>query len=366
MVGLIHPSQRSRPVRDSSAPRAGPMAAPRPALSLTAPAWGAPAFPLAAPRLPSVVQRVTEPPSGVTVVMEEGTGRVLTVTNNDTKGDIPFVVLGAYEGDFTEGTAVLTLAKNAVSGVRFASADTKASELGAMKKVKFTVTTVPKVEGLSLEPTEEEETVGFPFAVSTKGGLLDERFTGFEVTPEGNQGDIHYEKHGAEFGASSKLEYIKKAKEFGEIGGKRFCEAILKNTLIRVDPEGMEQRRVFIANGKKIRTFYIWDPRFSSDPFAYAIYYTMTHNLKIPLLSVDPKILGALREAGVDVFAMEREVVRQLLEALVPIRDVQHQTLAPLAVIKQVIEDDPLLQMTLALGGGKSPPQGFHLNIGEE
>jgi len=81
---------------------------------------------------------------------------------------------------------------------------------------------------------------------------------------------IHWEKHGREFGAITKIEYLKKAKEFAvEVGD--FKEKIIGNFIINHDPKS---GRVFIGHHKnrEIRTFYIDDGR-STDPFLAAIKY---------------------------------------------------------------------------------------------
>jgi hypothetical protein len=59
-----------------------------------------------------------------------------------------------------------------------------------------------------------------------------------------------------------------------------------------------------------IRTFYRWDPEFSSDPVAFAIYYTITHNMGLQLSDIDANIVTRLRAAGHDLNAMEQEVAQ--------------------------------------------------------
>jgi hypothetical protein len=282
--------------------------------------------------LGGVIQCVTEPPGSIVVHIEAGTKRIVAV-QNDTGGNIPFAVLGEHSGQYNEGTAVVTKSGSSVSSVRFARVDTKEDDLMSMPKVKFAMREVAATP-IIVEPIEPP-TANFTFAISRQGGLVREKFTGFENTHKGDQGTVHFEKHGAERGieATSKLDYINKAKAYGAEGGRAFCEAIVKNTLIRVDPEGTEIRKVLIANGKTIRTFYVWDPLFSSDPFAFAIYYTITSNLKIPLAKVDPVILQQLEEAGVNLEATERELIIDKLEKGDSIEDIHSETLAPIGLI---------------------------------
>ncbi|WP_368671758.1 C2 family cysteine protease [Lewinella sp. W8] len=170
--------------------------------------------------------------------------------------------------------------------------------------------------------------------------------TGFEKSPQsGDQGEIHFQKHGDEFGAKSKTDYIKKAQDFGRESSDDFIEVIVKNTRIRYDEK---RRTIIIAAGKTIRTFYVWDPRFSNDPVGYAIYYTITHNIGIPLRDVDQKIIGKLRAISVDLEAVEEDYIAKRMLEGVDESEIARETLASPLTIEMV-------KMTLALSGGKRP-----------
>lgn len=165
------------------------------------------------------------------------------------------------------------------------------------------------------EKQEVEKFLSVKIKVSQPGeeNIVPGNFTSFEKGQKGDQGEIHFEKHGSEFEAKNKGEYIRMAKAFGESDSPDYIEAIVNNTFIRTDPKGMENRRVFIANGKTIRTFYVWNPDFSSDPFGYAIYYTITSNLGIPLKKLDPLIANQLAEYGVNLQSVENDYVLKSL-----------------------------------------------------
>jgi hypothetical protein len=156
------------------------------------------------------------------------------------------------------------------------------------------------------------------------------KFTSFE-TPD--LGTAHLEKHGPEFGVETKAAYLKLAKEFAADGSKKYCEAIIDGTTIKVDPDvdldGEETRRVLITNNNLLRTFYVWDPAFSSDPFAYAIFYTITHNRKMSIRSLNPETMEMLEDEGVDLFAMEKEVIDHELQKGSDINTIERETLAP-------------------------------------
>jgi hypothetical protein len=261
-------------------------------------------------------------------------------------------------------------------------------------------------------PTPKPSTRSFAMSFGTKQEALNSpKPTGFEITRGEetgevvNQGDVHYEKHGHEFGSTSKADYIKKAREFAADGSLEFLTLLIGNTFIKTDPVGTEQRRVLVLNGKLIRTFYVWD-RVFTDPFAYAVYYTLTSTLKTPLRKLDKSILTVFTEEKIDLFGMELEVIahgwasgkapeRIYRETLAPeglIRDVARKNWAakidaavelledgnsipsvssatgvPVAVIEMIIEESPLLKMTMALvGGGRAPSRPMAQDLGEE
>ena len=305
----------------------------------------------------TVFQRYTAPPSKITVYVEKGSGKIVKVEKNEGE-EIGFVFADISDDEalVPEGSVVFLDGKTVVNA-RFATDATNVRDLGLMKKILPKNIEVKEIEGATeveeIAPGKEEVGTEETFdprlkaeGVKLKGSgaksLISEKFSGFEITFDKeenksvNQGDIHFKKHGKEVGAETKSQYLKMAKVFGEMGGVESLEAILGNTLIKVDPPGLETRRVFIANAKKMRTFYVWDPLYSSDPFAYAIYYTITHNMKIPLRAVDPKILELFIENNVDLFSMEEEVVAGLLKKDKSKESVASETLAPMDLINRI------------------------------
>lgn len=171
-------------------------------------------------------------------------------------------------------------------------------------------------------------------AISRAGGLSNTRFQGFEVAAAG---DGHFAKHGAEFNAPDKAAYIRKAKAYGEANGE-YLEAMIGNTFIRVDPDVAKNRRVFVANGAKIRTFYVWNPAFSADPFAYAIYYTITHNLRIPITGVEPATHKLLQAQGVDLVETQVDYIIKSFLAQKSVAEICSETLAPQEYVQNICD----------------------------
>ncbi|UOQ55428.1 hypothetical protein [Hymenobacter cellulosivorans] len=114
----------------------------------------------------------------------------------------------------------------------------------------------------------------------------------------------------------------------------QYLEAIIGNTYIKTDPAGMRNRAVFIANGKKIRTFYVWDPDFSYDPFGYAIYYTITNNMGKPLKSLDPAISRQLSAVGVDLQRVENDYILKSLNNYKSYATISSETKLPISEIR--------------------------------
>jgi hypothetical protein len=332
---------------------------------------------------------MTDPPAKIVVYFETGSSTVAKV-ENDKGATIGHVLAETHEGIVPEGYVVLMLAGRSVASARFATEAADITSLGpkakiAAKNIEVKETAPPpKPEKKSTGPkdaadSDDEEApaprMGLPaatlatpalatktFKLTLKTGVGDsivtEKFTGFEkgYADEADQGQIHFEKHGDEFEAEDKASYIRMAKAFGESGAKFCLEAIIGNTIIKVDPDGMELRRVFIANAKKIRTFYVWDPDYSSDPFAYAIYYTITNNLGIPLAQVDPRIIALLDTNGVDLAEMEVEVITNLLRDGKSNADIRRETLAPMRLIERVVSQNWKLEMNRGLNKPDTTP----------
>ncbi len=80
---------------------------------------------------------------------------------------------------------------------------------------------------------------------------------------------IHYEKHGAEFGDITQVEYLRLAREFAAEVSAEFLELKVGNFLLKYDPVS---RRILVihAGDRRFRTFYIADDR-TEDPWAAAI-----------------------------------------------------------------------------------------------
>jgi hypothetical protein len=198
---------------------------------------------------------------------------------------------------------------------------------------------IAKVEAEEIVPLEEVAEVDYEaLEIVVYNGILSDEppppvtFTSFESN---EKGQAHFEKHGAEVHAKSLANYLKMAKAFGaeKIDGLR--EAIIDRTVIRVDPETEEHVRVLIVNNRQLRTFYVWDPAFSSDPFVFAIYYTITSSKGIPLRSLSPQTLAYLEEQDVDLFAMEiEEIDRQVLSGR-KLSQIEAATLAPRELISK-------------------------------
>jgi hypothetical protein len=262
--------------------------------------------------------RRTDTPDEVTVHQDTKTNAVVRVTTGtgDASRDLTFHVLGTGQdlpATIAEGSAVVTVSGKKVSAVRFANDSVAGTEWAGLAKVKK-FATVAYTAPPAATAAPSRATRSLDHQVSKTGGIVHESFQGFEGQEAGDQ---HFAKHGHEFNAKDKPDYIRQAKAFGEQPGTGFCEARIANTLIRVDPPG-KTRRVFVAAGKKIRTYYKWSWEFASDPFAFAIYYTITHNMGISLADLDPDVLDDFDAKGVDLRSMDAEVVLRTLPAVAP------------------------------------------------
>jgi hypothetical protein len=148
----------------------------------------------------------------------------------------------------------------------------------------------------------------------------------------------HLEKHGAEVDASSMASYLREARAFGDIAGdagQHLREAWIDNTSIRVGSELEDSVPVLIVNNHQARTFYVWRPAFSSDPFEYAIFYTLTASRRMSIHDLSAENLAILEDQAVDLFAMEREVIDRRLAEGRTIDQVAAETLAPRALVAE-------------------------------
>jgi hypothetical protein len=253
----------------------------------------------AAPRV-RLLQRFTAAPSEVIVHVSKDAQLIDVVAGGHS---IPFMLATSIPKTIPEGSAVVSITRiGKVQYVRFAEQNTADDQLPSMPKVPFKQveaqaqqTYVPKGASLSR------------FKVSATGGLFAQDPVSYQGFDAGS-GDVHVQKHGSEFdlGKEDKSAYIQLAKEFGEAEGS-YREALIGNTRIRVEfPYARDVTRVFVANGGKIRTFYRWNAEYS-DPFAFAIWYTLNHNLKYKWQDVTQSQIAACTTAGVDLSAMKDE-----------------------------------------------------------
>jgi hypothetical protein len=148
----------------------------------------------------------------------------------------------------------------------------------------------------------------------------------------------HLEKHGAEVNAKRMADYLRAAREFGDLSGpdgEDLREAWIDNTSIRVGSELEASVPVLIVNNHQPRTFYVWDPAISSDPFAFAIFYTLTANRRMSIHDLSERNLAILEDQAVDLFAMERELIDRRLAEGRTIDQVAGETLAPRALVAE-------------------------------
>jgi hypothetical protein len=320
-----------------------------------------------------VVQLVKEAPASITVRFTTGK-RVLSVTAAGG-AELPFVMLGDVKGDVDEGTVVLVWPGAKISSARFATTTSPIGEVMDSEKIKMVAIPVAddskeeKARPSASSPSSASPSLASSssssapravgekgFKISTEGGMFPEGripVTGFENRATS---EAHVAKHGDEFGVEDVGKYLAKAQLFAKEDNKGFCEAIIDNTIIRVDPPGMERRRVLIVAGKVLRTFYRHDPAFSSDPFTYAIYYTITK--RMPLAELDPKILATLEENDVDVHAMEIEEIDRQLARGVPVETIHAATKAPMSLIdkRKRYARSPEAEMARAFGRSAESP----------
>ena len=274
-----------------------------------------------------VVQRVTEVPAAVIVKIVDG--NVTEVRNAADEQPITFALEAHAPATVPEGTALVT-GRAKTLAIRFATVDTAIGDLSSLTKVKIqsteAVSTASSSSSSSAPRASSASSAAPRYAltdsqVKISSATQDPLFrkgmglTAFEKSGSArdnnlvDQGQIHFDKHGGEFeGIDTKSKYITAARDFANINGHRSqIEVQIKNTRIRYDPA---KHLIVIANDKLIRTFYRWDPEFSSDPVAFAIYYTITHNMGLQLSDIDANIVTRLRAAGHDLNAMEQEVAQ--------------------------------------------------------
>lgn len=253
----------------------------------------------------------------------------IIVSSDD--GSIIKVVSGGHTLDFKVG------AEGGTPDIGGVSIDVKKTRKGTTYRVMFrgedgeyimlkepNVITSEPVEEEKKEDSEELE------LIDLEVGLLDT----LEMPLMGLEGtaQAHVDKHGEEFEVDNIKDYTKKAQIFGKAQDKKYRIAVIGKTTIKVDPD---TGWVLIAQGKRIRTFYVWDKKYS-DPLAYAIYYTITHNQGIPLAKYGN--LDALLEEGIDLVAMEKEVVIVLHKEGIALKSISEITLVSIESIKEILE----------------------------
>lgn len=170
----------------------------------------------------------------------------------------------------------------------------------------------------------------------------------------------HLAKHGHEVGADSLATYLRAARAFGDIAGEAGAllrEATIGGTQIRVDPESARVVRVLIVNNRQARTFYVWDRAFSSDPFVYAIFYTITANLRMSIRDLPAADLEIFDDQAVDLFAMESELIDRRLAEGRSIPAVAAETCAPLAVVSARRRNRGVHRMEAELARADEGPQ---------
>lgn len=269
-----------------------------------------------------VVQRVTAAPAAVIVKVVDG--NVTEVRNAADGQQITFALEAHAPATVPEGTALVTGTAKA-RAVRFATVDTAIGDVAQLTKVRIQATESVSTASSSSAPRAASASSTAPtyalgdsqvsISGATQASLFGKgmRLSAFEKSGSARDGDLvdqgqsHFNKHGKEFeGIDTKGKYISAARGFANApGDSSQIEVQIKNTKIRYDPA---THTIVIANDKLIRTFYRWDPEFSSDPVAFAIYYTITHNMGLKLSDVDAGVLARFRSAGHDLHAMEREV----------------------------------------------------------
>lgn len=133
--------------------------------------------------------RRTDTPADITVHQEDN-GKVRRVSAST--GDLTFYVVGVdtIPDTIPEGAAVVTMNGTKVSVVRFANDAVAGSAFAGLGKVKFTVARALPTVTVTV-PVSTKRTLDFK--VSLTGGVVDERFQGFEGEESGNQ---HFAKHG--------------------------------------------------------------------------------------------------------------------------------------------------------------------------
>jgi hypothetical protein len=175
-------------------------------------------------------------------------------------------------------------------------------ETGPTQVASTAPVTMPRVPAFALSDDDVHISgAGDPTLFARGMGL-----TGFEKIGGQDKGDDHFKKHGHEVNAQTKQQYIKSAQDLGRATGNNFIEAKVKGSLIRYDPSNGQ---IVISSAKLIRTHYVWDKKYS-DPVAYAIYYTITSNLNVPLNTVAPEVIRKLSSKKIDLRAMEIEYIR--------------------------------------------------------
>ncbi len=271
------------------------------------------------PSTPPVAQLHTPAPALLFVIVDRKTEAVIAVTT-DTHQPLVFTTVAPTSGVIAEGTVVLQIRGAKVAWARFATDAIDAARLPEMTKVKTEVKlgdAPPKI----VAPAKRD------LEIATKApGEPRLKFAnpGIPVFENVEKGEDHFKKHGAEFDATDAPDYVGRAKEFSKDNSNAYREVIVQNTFIRYDPK---TNAVLIQNQREVKTLYVWDQKFS-DPVLYAVYYTITSAMGIPIVKLEAGTLSAINDKIGNLATMEEEVIAIGLSEGKTADRVQGETLA--------------------------------------
>lgn len=257
-------------------------------------------------------------PKFVNIIVSPDDGSIVKVCDND-EHSLPF----ALTPDEPEVGGLSIIVRKGKKGTTY--------RVMLRTKDGYDSLKVNEVITLVVEEEKKEDDIEDIVTVNLEVDLLDTLempLMGFEGTK-----DAHLKKHGAEFDLEDAGKYTRLAQQFGKATDKKYRIAVIGDTTIKVDSD---TGWVLIAHGKRIRTFYVWDKKYS-DPLTYAVYYTITHNQKTPLTKY--KNLNVLASDGINLVAMQEEVIVQLLKEDNSSKTVHEVTLAPIELIEKMKEE---------------------------
>lgn len=323
-----------------------------------------------------VIQMDADLPSSITVVFNER-NEIVRVYDNEGH-DILFAIFDHSVSEYEEGTVVITPKKLVA---RFATVKGDYGSLTKIKSVKkeidktskekATSSSIPSSEPSKPKPGLTKEDIKISLEGERSLFIKGMGLTGFESTSQsGDQGRIHFEKHKDEFDPvpRDKGAYVRMGQSFGRSPASEFIEVTIKKTKIRFDPRN---GYVLIASNKLIRTFYVWDQTYRN-PVAYAVYYTITNNMRIPLGMIEQSVVELFSSKGIDLFAMEREIIVKKLRDKVAPAEISNETLAPISFIQEVkrrLEMEATIKSTQAthpnLTGTTDPRRQYDIQVKE-